>query len=310
MPALKKQDAFKSVKSVVLNNYVLSLEKAYSDLAKDIPTAIPTDTGKLIELHIQLDRQIKDLENFRFPSKPTNEDIKQALVDWYNKNMSEYNMTLQSLEQTRNNIINSTKENYIKSVEDVKIYITGQHELIERLVAEFGISQLNVYKHLQPLLFVTTSATDNYNILSECVRDINVENAVKNLENQLENLEGSYKELKTSILVTAKQLEMLPEYDVEKENKFIDKASDIINLLRIVSAIPIIDELKLYKVLPDVNIVDIRLPKIQAIKIPKEIPEYSTFPEIPKISPLSISWYKELESVRNSVCPVCGRRLL
>lgn len=199
---------------------------------------------------------------------------------------------------------------YQSSKDNVKIYITGQHELIERLVAEFGISQLNVYKHLQPLLFVTTSATDNYNILSECVRDINVENAVKNLENQLENLEGSYKELKTSILVTAKQLEMLPEYDVEKENKFIDKASDIINLLRIVSAIPIIAELKLYKVLPDVNIVDIRLPKIQAIKIPKEIPEYSTFPEIPKISPLSISWYKELESVRNSVCPVCGRRLL
>lgn len=199
---------------------------------------------------------------------------------------------------------------YQSSKDNVRIYITGQHDLIEQLVAEFGISQLNVYKHLQPLVFVTTSATDNYNIISECVRDINVENAVKTFETQLEYLENSYKELKTQIIVADKQLAILPKYDIQREKIFIDEASKITKLLQVVSSIPVIGTIKMYKVLPKTDIIVINLPNIKGIKIPRKIPEYITIPELPQILKLNILWFKELESIKNSVCPVCGRKLI
>lgn len=222
---------------------------------------------------------------------------------------------------------------YLDSETNVQVFVGEKVEYIQAYVSKFGLSSLNIYRSLQPLIFGTTPLSENYEALALAARDYVVEEAVSQFELNEKELKKTIKQLEDFISQLNAYKAGLPKYNKEKEQGFLDKGEDLVILLSALVDSPKLNKLKtqVYKQ-PETLCLDV--PNILHLDIPKQKPSKSVldfripklhkinqrhfeFPEIfnfdLNLSQIDLSHLQEAErnlsKLQEQECPTCGRRL-
>lgn len=222
---------------------------------------------------------------------------------------------------------------YLDKETNIQVFVGEKVEYINAYVSKFGLSTLNVYRSLQPLIFGTTSLQENYEALALAARDYVVEEAVAQFELNEKELKKGINDLETYIDKMKAFKAGLPIYDKAKEQDFLYKGEDLVILLSAIVDSPTVDKLSTQFFSPpetltlDVpEVLQIPIPKAKPIKpvlnfkIPDLKPITFTQFNIPKIFDLDIQLDKmdfthlkeaeqNLSKLQEQECPTCGRRL-
>lgn len=224
---------------------------------------------------------------------------------------------------------------YLDAETNVKVFVSENVDYIKRYVAKFYMNDLNIYRSLQPLIFGTTTERENYDALCFGCRDFVIEEAVE----QFEANEKEFRQVIKTIEDEKTKVEAydsgLKQYNLNAEIQFTQEATDFINILE-----PIVDSprLKLLNLKSFIapEIVDLEIPSIERLSVPKERPKVRVFKTgYPVINPVKapkllqepftfvtglnirkmdyshvLQADTEVQSLLQSTCPTCGRRIL
>lgn len=179
-------------------------------------------------------------------------------------------------------------------------------KLLPTYVQEFGFHyiekreiSLNICDSDDAVLFFKTSHKLNFDVLDSALNDTSAQRSLENIEQTIKDAQKSKQVFQHQIEVCDAAINGIKLWDIQEEN---NRRSRLIYLCENLEKVHI-PHIPPLPDLPSVTTIDIHIPEIPEMSLPKIVDINIDLPDI-------IGVGRELKELREGRCPTCGRLLL
>lgn len=176
-------------------------------------------------------------------------------------------------------------------------------KLLPTYVEEFGFHYLpsrdmtlNICDGDDSVLFFNTPHKLNFEVLDSALNDVTAQRSLDSMTKVLKSAQSTKQTMSQQLEICNTAISGIKLWDIEQETRVRDKLTYLLKNLENIY-IPHLVELPK---LPDIQFINLKRPQLSDLKFPEIIDIHK--PQLMDVTELA----RELESIRNGVCPTCG----